>query len=175
MKAILDAGQNERAIRQLADEIAGRVPPDNHLAIIGIRSRGEIIAERLADRLSQNLGEPVPCGTLDITLYRDDLNAPHGRSQPLVRTTEIGFDIDDKTIILVDDVLYTGRSARAAMDALIDLGRPKAIRLAVLVERAGRELPIQADYSGGNADVGPEQSVQVHLIESDGKDEVIVE
>ena len=110
---------------------------------------------RLAERLSRKLGRPVPCGTLDITLYRDDLNAPHSGSQPLVRTTEIGFDIDNKTIILVDDVLYTGRSTRAAMDALIDLGRPKAIRLAVLVERAGRELPIQADYTGYKADVGP--------------------
>ena len=174
MKVILDAGQIDRTIDHLADEIAERTSPDNESAIIGIRSRGEILAERLADRLSQKLGQPVPCGTLDITLYRDDLNAPHGGSQPLVRTTEIGFDIDSKTIILVDDVLYTGRSARAAMDALIDLGRPKAIRLAVLVERAGRELPIQADYAGYKAEVGPEQSVQVNFVESDGKDEVIV-
>ena len=102
------------------------------------------------------------------------LNAPHGSSQPQVRTTEIGFNIDDRIIVLVDDVLYTGRSARAAMDALIDLGRPKAIRLAVLVERAGRELPIQADYTGHKADVEPRQSVHVNLIESDGKNEVVV-
>jgi pyrimidine operon attenuation protein / uracil phosphoribosyltransferase len=183
MKVILDAEQIERALGSLADQIAGTVPPrragaqssDNGLAIIGIRSRGEILAQRLADRLSQKLCKPVPCGTLDITLYRDDLNAPHGDNQPQVRTTEIGFDIDGKVIILVDDVLYTGRSARAAMDALIDLGRPKAIRLAVLVERAGRELPIQADYYGKKAEVHPEQSVQVNLVESDGKDEVIVE
>ena len=173
MKVILDAGQIDRTIDHLADEIAERTSPDNEAAIIGIRSRGEILAERLADRLVRKLGRTLPCGTLDITLYRDDLNAPHGGSQPLVRTTEIGFDIDSKTIILVDDVLYTGRSARAAMDALIDLGRPKAIRLAVLVERAGRELPIQADYAGYKAEVGPE-SVQVNFVESDGKDEVIV-
>ena len=147
MKVILDAGQIDRTIEHLADDDrAQRTSPDNELAIIGVRSRGEILAQRLAERLSQKLGRPVPCGTLDITLYRDDLNAPHSGSQPLVRTTEIGFDIDSKIIILVDDVLYTGRSTRAAMDALIDLGRPKAIRLAVLVERAGRELPIQADY-----------------------------
>lgn len=183
MKVILNAEQIGRALGAVADQIANTELPrrteqaasDNGLAIIGIRSRGEILAQRLADRLSQKLRKPIPCGTLDITLYRDDLNAPHGGSQPQVRTTEIGFDIDGKIIILVDDVLYTGRSARAAMDALIDLGRPRAIRLAVLVERAGRELPIQADYAGKKADVGPEQSVQVNLVESDGKDEVVVE
>ncbi|MCL5278843.1 MAG: bifunctional pyr operon transcriptional regulator/uracil phosphoribosyltransferase PyrR [Planctomycetes bacterium] len=183
MKVILNAGQIDRALGHLTDQIAGspasrqggRASSDNGLAIIGIRSRGEILAQRLADRLSQKLSRPVPCGTLDITLYRDDLNAPHGDSQPQVRTTEIGFDINGKIIILVDDVLYTGRSARAAMDALIDLGRPKAIRLAVLVERAGRELPIQADYCGHKAEVGPEQSIQVNLVESDGKDEVLIE
>ncbi len=174
MKVILDTGQIKRTVNNLADEIAGRTSPDNDLAIIGIRSRGEILAQRLADRLSHKLGKAIQCGTLDITLYRDDLNAPQGGSQPLVRTTEIGFDIDEKTIILVDDVLYTGRSARAAMDALIDLGRPKAIRLAVLVERGGREVPIQADYTGYKADVRPESSIQVNLIESDGKDEVTV-
>ena len=117
----------------------------------------------------------MPCGTLDITLYRDDLNSPKSGTQPQVRTTEIGFDIDDKIIILVDDVLYTGRSARAAMDALIDLGRPKAIRLAVLVDRAGREFPIQADYAGYKANAKPDEMVQVFLKESDGKEQVIVE
>lgn len=174
MKVILDARKIDRTIERLVDEIAGQTSPDNEPAIIGVRSRGEILAERLANRLSRKLGHDVPCGTLDITLYRDDLNAPRGGSQPQVRTTEIGFDIDGKTIILVDDVLYTGRSARAAMDALIDLGRPKAIRLAVLVERAGREFPIQADYAGYKADVGPQESVQVNFVESDGKDDVIV-
>ena len=125
--------------------------------------------------LSKKLNKDVPCGTLDITLYRDDLNSPQSNSQPQVRTTEIGFDIDDKIIILVDDVLYTGRSTRAAMDALIDLGRPKAIKLAVLVDRAGREFPIQADYAGYKTDVAPGKLVQVNLVESDGKDEVVVE
>lgn len=174
MKVILDAGQIDRTIDYLADEIAKYISPDNQTAIIGVRSRGVILAERLANRLSQKLGHAIPCGTLDITLYRDDLNAPHGGTQPRVRTTEIGFDVDSKTIILVDDVLYTGRSTRAAMDALMDLGRPKAIRLAVLVERAGRELPIQADFTGYKAKVGPKESVQVNFVESDGKDEVIV-
>jgi pyrimidine operon attenuation protein/uracil phosphoribosyltransferase len=175
MKVLLNAAQIERTMHTLADQIADQTAPDNDLAIIGIRSRGEILAQRLADRLAQRLGKPIPCGTLDITLYRDDLNAPHGGNQPQVRTTEIGFNVDEKTIILVDDVLYTGRSTRAALDALIDLGRPKAIRLAVLVERAGREFPIQADYVGCAADVSPQQSIQVNLIESDGQDEVIVE
>jgi pyrimidine operon attenuation protein/uracil phosphoribosyltransferase len=175
MEVLLDAEQMDRILHDLAGEIAAQTPPEHDLAIIGIRSRGEIIAQRLATYLSQKLGKSVPCGTLDITLYRDDINAPHGSSQPQVRTTEIGFDIDDKIIILVDDVLYTGRSTRAAMDALIDLGRPKVIRLAVLVERAGRELPIQADYAGCAANVEPQRSVQVNLVESDGKDEVFVE
>ncbi len=175
MKVILDARQMDRLLRNLAGEIADRTPPRDELAIIGIRSRGEILAQRLANLLSQRLDKPIPCGTLDITLYRDDLNSPHADSQPQIRTTEIGFNIDDRIIILVDDVLYTGRSTRAAMDALTDLGRPKAIRLAVLVERQGRELPIQADYTGCKVDVEPQQSVQVCLVESDGKDEVIVE
>jgi pyrimidine operon attenuation protein/uracil phosphoribosyltransferase len=175
MKAILDAEQMDRILHDLAARIAARTPSENNLAVVGIRSRGEILAQRLARCLSQQLGASIPCGTLDITLYRDDLNAPQGTSQPLVRTTEIGFNVDDKVIVLVDDVLYTGRSARAAMDALMDLGRPKAIRLAVLVERAGREMPVQADYAGHQAQVEPQQSVQVNLVESDGRDEVIVE
>lgn len=174
MKTILDAGQIDRAIDHLVEEIAEQTSPENNAAIIGVRSRGVILAQRIAERLSGRLGHPIPLGTLDITLYRDDLNDPRGASQPLVRTTEIGFDVDDKTIILIDDVLYTGRSTRAAMDALIDLGRPKAIRLAVLVERTGRELPIQADFSGCRADVGLQESVQVNFVESDGRDEVIV-
>ncbi len=175
MKVILNAEQIETTLRKLTEEIADRIPATENPVIIGVRSRGEILAQRLAARLSDRLGAQVPCGTLDITLYRDDLNAPRSTGQPVVRTTEIGFDIDDKTVILVDDVLHTGRSVRAALSALIDLGRPKAIRLAVLVERAEREFPIQADYAGYEAQVEPRQSVQVSLIESDGKDEVVVE
>jgi pyrimidine operon attenuation protein/uracil phosphoribosyltransferase len=172
MELLLDAGRMDRILHDLAEEIAAKTPPEHELVVIGIRSRGEILAQRLANYLSQQLDKPIPCGTLDITLYRDDLNSPHGSDQPQVRTTEIGFDIDNKIVVLVDDVLYTGRSTRAAMDALIDLGRPKAIRLAVLVERTGRELPIQADYAGCSVDAGPQESVQVNLVESDGKDEV---
>ncbi len=175
MKVILNSEQTEQALDSLAGRIISDTPAALSIAVIGIRSRGEILAQRLSSRLSKKLGRDVPCGTLDITLYRDDLNSPQGTAQPQVRTTEIGFDVNDKIIILVDDVLYTGRSARAAMDALIDLGRPKAIKLAVLVDRVGREFPIQADYAGYKTDVAPEKLVQVNLVESDGKDEVVIE
>jgi len=175
MKVILDSKQIGQILRDLTGRIISDTPTDLDIAVIGIRSRGEILAQRMSELLSEKLGKDIPCGTLDITLYRDDLNSPQGLTQPQVRTTEIGFDVDDKIIILIDDVLYTGRSARAAMDALIDLGRPRAIRLAVLVDRAGREFPIQADYTGYKTDVAPGRLVQVNLVESDGKDEVIIE
>ena len=175
MKVILDSTQIEHILKDLTDSIISETPAEMDIAVIGVRSRGEILAQRLSSKLSQQLGKEVPAGTLDITLYRDDLNSPQGNEQPQVRTTEIGFNVDDKIIILVDDVLYTGRSTRAAMDALIDLGRPKAIKLAVLVDRAGREFPIQADYPGFKTDVAPGKLVQVNLVESDGKDEVFVE
>lgn len=175
MKIILNAKQIGQILDDLASNILADTPRELDIATIGVRSRGEILAQRLSSRLSQALSKSVPYGTLDITLYRDDLNTPQATAQPQVRTTEIGFNIDDKVIILVDDVLYTGRSTRAAMDALIDLGRPRAIRLAVLVDRAGRELPIQADYAGYKTDVAPGKSIQVSLVESDGKDEVVIE
>jgi pyrimidine operon attenuation protein/uracil phosphoribosyltransferase len=174
MKVILNSEQIEQILKDLTSRIISETPPELDLAVIGIRSRGEVLAQRLSSRLSKELSRDVPCGTLDITLYRDDLNSPRSSAQPQVRTTEIGFDIDDKIVILVDDVLYTGRSTRAAMDALIDLGRPRAIKLAVLVDRAGREFPIQADYAGYKADVTPGESVQVFLSESDGKEEVVI-
>jgi len=174
MKVILNSEQIEQILEDLTSRIISETPPPLDVAVIGIRSRGEILAQRLSSRLSKELGRDVPCGTLDITLYRDDLNSPQSSAQPQVRTTEIGFDIDDKIIILFDDVLYTGRSTRAAMDALIDLGRPKAIKLAVLVDRVGRELPIQADYAGYKTDVAPGELVQVFLSESDGKEEVVI-
>ena len=175
MKVILNFKQIDRLLQNLADRITADIPPTQDIAAIGIRSRGEILAQRLSLLLSKKLKKEIPCGTLDITLYRDDLNSPQSHAQPLVRTTEIGFDISDKIIILVDDVLYTGRSTRAALDALIDLGRPKAIKLAVLVDRTGREFPIQADYTCYKADVAPGKFVQVSLSESDGKDEVVIE
>ncbi len=175
MKAILNDKQIDKILKELADRIIKDNADSRNIAIVGIRSRGEILAQRLSQKLSEKLGRTVSCGTLDITLYRDDLNSPQQNNQPKVRPTEIGFDIDDKVIILVDDVLYTGRSARAAMAALIDFGRPKTIRLAVLVERAGREVPIQADYAGYKADVKPGKLVSVFLAESDGKEQVVIE
>jgi len=175
MKVILNSKQIEQILEDFAARIIADSPADVDVAVIGIRSRGEILAQRLSKRLSEKLGRDVENGTLDITLYRDDLNSPHSATQPEVRTTEIGFDIDEKIIVLVDDVLHTGRSSRAALDALIDLGRPRAIKLAVLVDRLGREFPIQADYAGFKTDIAPGKLVQVLLFESDGKDEVIVE
>jgi len=175
MKVILTAEQIASALTDLANRIICDISPEIDIAVIGVRSRGEILAQRLSGLLSEKLEKQIECGTLDITLYRDDLNSPQSTAQPQVRTTEIRFNIDDKIIILVDDVLYTGRSTRAAMDALIDLGRPKAIRLAVLVDRAGREFPIQADYAAYKTDVEPGELVQVNLAESDGKDEVVIE
>jgi pyrimidine operon attenuation protein/uracil phosphoribosyltransferase len=175
MKVILSSEQITQILQDLASRIVSDTPGKLDVAVVGIRSRGEILAQRLSSLLSRQLGKDIPCGTLDITLYRDDLNSPRGGAQPQVRTTEIGFDIDDKIIVLVDDVLYTGRSVRAAMGALIDLGRPRAIRLAVLVDRVGREFPIQADYVGYKGDAKPGELVQVNLTESDGKDEVVIE
>jgi len=175
MKVILDSRQIRETLEDLVGRIVADTPADSALAVVGIRSRGEVLAQRLAAGLEGRTGRDVACGTLDITLYRDDLNSPNRSAQPQVRTTDITFDLDDKTIILVDDVLFTGRSTRAALDALIDLGRPKAIRLAVLIDRAGREFPIQADYAGLKANISPDQRVYVRLTESDGKDEVVVE
>jgi pyrimidine operon attenuation protein/uracil phosphoribosyltransferase len=175
MKVILNREQIKKILDNLVERIVSETPSELDIATIGVLSRGEILAQRLSSLLSQKLRKEIPHGTLDITLYRDDLNSPQGTTQPLVRITDIGFSIDNKVIILVDDVLYTGRSTRAAMDALIDLGRPKAIKLAVLVDRRGRELPIQADYAGYKTNIAPGKLVQVNLIESDGKDEVVVE
>ena len=173
MKTILNAGQIDEALDGLVEEIASVIPENVDIAVVGIRSRGEILGQRVTAKLTEKLGKPVPCGVLDIALYRDDFNDPHGQTD--VRSTEIDFDINDKLIVLVDDVLYTGRSVRAALDALVDLGRPKAIRLAVLVDRGHREYPIQADFTACKVDVPEGQTVEVHLLETDEKEQVIVE
>ena len=175
MKTLMNAAQIDAAIGQLYNSIVSELTPETNIAIIGIRSRGEILANRLTKKLEQYRKAKIPCGTLDITLYRDDLNAPRAGVQPVVRATEIEFDVNDKCILLVDDVLHTGRSVRAAMDALTDLGRPRTVRLAVLVDRGDRELPIRADYVGFRAEVGPDEVVKVHLAEHDQVDQVIVE
>lgn len=174
MKILLNSRQIEKILTDITEKIVADIPKDDEIAVIGIRSRGDFIAQRIAKMISESKKCEIPCGTLDITLYRDDLNSPWRNAQPVIRATEIDFDINDKIVILVDDVLYTGRSTRAALDALIDLGRPKAIRLAVLVERDGREYPIQADYIGLKADITEDETIEVNLTESDGKDEVVV-
>jgi pyrimidine operon attenuation protein/uracil phosphoribosyltransferase len=140
-----------------------------------VRSRGVPLARRLARSIKEITGDEVPTGSLDITLYRDDLMRHAVGPQPVVRRTEIPFSIDGRKILLVDDVLYTGRTTRAALDALIDFGRPKAIQLIVLVDRGHRELPIKADYVGKNLPTALDESVQVRLQEIDDRDEVVLE
>jgi len=171
MNILLDDNGIAASLARMADEIVASIPGDCHLGVVGIRSRGDDLGRRLIDLLAARGFDDVPMGTLDITLYRDDL-AEIGPSA-VVRTTEIPFDIEGRTIILVDDVLFTGRSVRAALAAIIDLGRPKAIRLAVLVARGGRELPIQADFVGMRTD-DADQHVSVMLRETSGLDRVEV-
>ena len=172
MSVVMDADRIGRTLTRIAHEIVERNKGVDGLAIVGVRTRGVHIAKRLARSLKEITGDEVPTGALDITLYRDDLMRHAVGPQPLVRRTEIQFSIDERTILLVDDVLYTGRTTRAALDALIDFGRPKAIQLVVLVDRGHRELPIKADYVGKNLPTAREQSVQVRLQEADGRDEV---
>ena len=175
MPIVMDADRMARTLTRIAHEVSERHRGGHELALVGIRTRGAPIATRLADKLLEIFGEAVPTGTLDITLYRDDLMRHPVGPQPVVRRTEIPFSIDDKKILLVDDVLYTGRTIRAALDALIDFGRPRAIQLIVLVDRGHRELPIKADYVGKNLPTSQGQSVQVRLSEIDGLDEVVIE
>ena len=169
---VIDADRMGRTLTRIAHEILERNRDLAELALVGIRTRGVPIARRIAHAIHDINGHEVPTGALDITLYRDDLMRHAVGPQPLVRKTEIPFSIDDKRILLVDDVLYTGRTIRAALDALIDFGRPKAIQLVVLIDRGHRELPIKADYVGKNLPTSLAQSVQVHLAEIDGRDEV---
>ena len=172
---VMDADRIGRTLTRIAHEIVERNKGVEALALVGVRTRGVPIARRIARALKEITGDEIPTGALDITLYRDDLMRHAVGPQPVVRRTEIQFSIDNQKILLVDDVLYTGRTTRAALDALIDYGRPKAIQLIVLVDRGHRELPIKADYVGKNLPTSPEQSVQVRLLEIDGVDEVVLE
>jgi pyrimidine operon attenuation protein/uracil phosphoribosyltransferase len=167
---ILDADRIRRMIDRMAHEIAERQKDLPGLALIGIRTRGVPLASRLASRLADLVPHTFPVGTLDITLYRDDLStvAP----QPLLKKTEIDFDLNGRTVLLCDDVLYTGRTIRAALDGVIDLGRPRAIRLAVLIDRGHRELPIEANYVGKSVPTSSREVIQVLFQETDGADEV---
>ena len=174
MAIVMDADRIGRTLTRIAHEIVERNKGVDDLALVGVRTRGVHIARRLARSLREITGQDIPTGALDITLYRDDLMRQAVGPQPLVRRTEIPFSIDNRKILLVDDVLYTGRTTRAALDALIDFGRPKAIQLIVLVDRGHRELPIKADYVGKNLPTSPEESVRVRLQETDGNDEVVL-
>ena len=172
MSVVMDADRMGRTLTRIAHEILERNRGIEDLALIGIRTRGVPLARRLAQIIRDVHRQDILTGALDITLYRDDLMRTSVGAQPVIRKTEIPFSIDDKWILLVDDVLFTGRTIRAALDALIEFGRPKAIQLVVLVDRGHRELPIKADYVGKNLPTSLTQSVQVHLVEIDGRDEV---
>jgi len=171
----MDQDRVNRSLTRIAHEVIERNRGADNLALVGIRERGVPLARRIAARLEEISGRKVATGALDITLYRDDLMRQAVGPQPVVRSTDIPFDIDDRTILLVDDVLYTGRTVRAALDALIDFGRPRAIQLIVLVDRGHRELPIKADYVGKNVPTSRQESVQVRLEEVDGHDEVVIQ
>src|SRR6266436_1973668 len=169
---VLDEAGLDRALTRIAHEILERNGGAKDLALVGLRTRGVTLARRLAAKLVAIDGTTVPVGTLDITLYRDDLDM---RGAPVIRGTDIPFSIKDKTVVLVDDVLFTGRTIRAALDALIDLGRPTAIQLAILVDRGHRELPIRPDYIGKNLPTSRRETVAVRLQEHDGEDRVVIE
>jgi pyrimidine operon attenuation protein / uracil phosphoribosyltransferase len=171
-RQLMTADEMRRAITRIAHEIVERQGGTDGLVLIGIQRRGVPLAQRIAASIEQYEGVRPPTGKLDITFYRDDLSliAP----QPVVKGTEIPFDLNGVTVVLVDDVLYTGRTSRAALDAIVDFGRPKAIRLAVLIDRGHRELPIRADYVGKNVPTSLDEVVEVRVIEIDGADEVVL-
>jgi pyrimidine operon attenuation protein/uracil phosphoribosyltransferase len=168
---VLDEAGLDRALTRIAHEILERNGGARDLTFVGLRTRGITLAHRLAARVARIDGATLPVGTLDITLYRDDLDM---RGVPVIRGTDIPFSIKDRVVVLVDDVLFTGRTIRAALDALIDLGRPRAIQLAILVDRGHRELPIRPDYVGKNVPTARGDDVRVRFAESDGRDEVAI-
>lgn len=169
----MKAAELDRTLARLTDEIVARHPNPDRMILVGIRTGGAFLAQRLADRISRHTGKPMRVGVLDITLYRDDWTQLSHK--PLVRKTELPGSIDDQEVVLVDDVLFTGRTVRAALDALIDYGRPRRIELAVLIDRGGRELPIQPDFVGQAIKLPPGQRVNVYLQEMGRTDAVAIE
>src|SRR5881628_1838745 len=169
---VLDEAALDRALTRISHEILEKNGGAKDLAFVGLRTRGVTLAHRLAAKIAAIDGAALPVGTLDITLYRDDLDM---RGAPVIRGTDIPFSIKNKTVVLVDDVLYTGRTIRAALDALIDLGRPRMIQLAILVDRGHRELPIRPDYVGKNLPTSRRETVAVRMREHDGEDRVVIE
>ncbi|MBM4271981.1 MAG: bifunctional pyr operon transcriptional regulator/uracil phosphoribosyltransferase PyrR [Deltaproteobacteria bacterium] len=172
-KIVMDAEALDRSLTRIAYEILERNKGSKELCLVGIRTGGVFLAERLRKKISRIEGADVPVGILDITLYRDDLRITNRK--PKLGRTDIPFSLDNKKVILVDDVLFTGRTIRAAMDALIDFGRPKLIQLAVLVDRGHRELPIRADFVGKNLPSSAWEDIVVNLTEKDGIDEVLIQ
>jgi len=172
-KLIQSPEEIDKSLKRIAHEILEKNKGGKDLVLVGIRKRGVTLAKRLSAKIKEIAGLEVPIGALDINLYRDDLSEV--ASQPILRKTEVPFSVKDRKVILVDDVLYTGRTVRAALDAIIDLGRPCFIQLAVLLDRGHRELPIRADYVGKNVPTSRKELIEVKLVEDDGIDEVIVQ
>lgn len=170
---ILDKDGIRRALTRIAHEILEKNAGTEDLVLIGIRRRGVPLAQRIAAKIKEIEGTSIPLGTLDINLYRDDLSRLD--YQPVLRKTEVPFSVTDKKVVLVDDVLFTGRTVRAALDAIMDLGRPEMIQLAVLIDRGHRELPIRADYVGKNVPTSRKETISVLLEEVDGVDKVVIE
>ena len=164
----------KRTLRRVAHEIAEKNPDAGGLAIVGIHTRGALLARRLHDLLLDLTATDIPIGDLDISFYRDDVGAKAPADQPVVHASHVDFDLSGKTVVLVDDVLFTGRTVRAAIDALFDYGRPQRVQLAVLCDRGHRELPIRPDYVGKNLPTAREERVNVRLEELDGADEVTI-
>jgi pyrimidine operon attenuation protein/uracil phosphoribosyltransferase len=173
-KVVLGRDDLQRTLRRIAHEIAEKNPAAESLAIVGIHTRGALLARRLHATLTALTGSEAPIGDLDISLYRDDVSAEVPAAQPVVHASHIDFDVGDKTIVLVDDVLFTGRTVRAAIDALFDYGRPRRVQLAVLCDRGHRELPIRPDYVGKNLPTAHDERVNVRLGELDQVDEVTI-
>jgi len=173
-KVVLEHDDLQRTLRRIAHEIAEKNPEPQSLAIVGIHTRGALLARRLHLLLAELSGTEAPIGDVDISFYRDDVGAKAPASQPVVHASHIDFDLAGRTIVLVDDVLFTGRTVRAAIDALFDYGRPQRVQLAVLCDRGHRELPIRPDYVGKNLPTAREERVNVRLEEHDGADEVTI-
>jgi pyrimidine operon attenuation protein/uracil phosphoribosyltransferase len=171
-KLLMTAGEIDLALARISAEIVERLSSQDEVAIIGIRRRGVHLAQRLCRKVEAILKRPIPIGILDITLYRDDLTTVSNR--PMLRETLINFDVNNLNLVLVDDVLYTGRTIRAALDGIVDLGRPKRVQLAVLIDRGGRELPIQADYVGKHIQTAEDETVEVRLNEEDREERVLL-
>jgi len=172
LKNILDENAIKRSITRISYEIIEKNKGIENLVLVGIKTRGVPLANRIAKRLFEIEGQEVPVGKLDITLYRDDLTEKN--KGPVINSSEVPGEIGNKIVVLVDDVIYTGRTTRAALDAVTDIGRPQVIQLAVLIDRGHRELPIRADYVGKNVPTSKKEIVKVELIEVDGKDQVSI-